>query len=207
VSTTHQIFLRCNATNKLVEATLRERVDGPYAKNVDKAWSSYVDAIKTAVQAPSASFEDLEHSHWSWELKVAESARLLSCPTLAIECDGETQGLMLLKTDGHFALSSGEKDRPLVYVTYLATAPWNLRSFVEQPRYSGVGTILMAAAVQMSIEAEFKGRIGLHALPQAEAFYECHGMVDFGVDADKEYLKYYELSSEGAAKFLSRRGP
>lgn len=207
MSGTYPIFLRCNDTGTLVEATLHERIDGAYARKVDDVWSAYLTAAEANAKAQGKAFAELEHSHWRWEAKVAESARLLSCPTMAIECNGEPQGLMLLKTDGHFAVSVEEKARPLVYVTYLATAPWNLGDVVERPRYSGVGTILMAAAVQTSIEAEFKGRIGLHALPQAEKFYECHGMVDFGTDPDKEHLKYYELSSEAAAKFLSRRRP
>lgn len=67
----------------------------------------------------------------------------MSCPTLAIECNGETQGLMLLKTDGHFAMLPEQLDKPLVYVTYLASAPWNLPGVLEQPRFSGVGTVMM----------------------------------------------------------------
>lgn len=207
MSSSHTVFLRKNATGQLVEATLHERIDGAYARRVDDAWLTFLAAEEAKAKSQGGYFIDLEHSHWAWETKVAESARLLSCPTLAIECDGETQGLMLLKTDGHFAMLPAQVDKPLVYVTYLASAPWNLQGVVEQPRFSGVGTVMMAAAIQMSIEAEFKGRVGLHALPRAESFYECHGLLSLGIDNEKENLKYYELGVQGATEFLSRRKP
>jgi hypothetical protein len=207
VSEAYPIFLRKNDSGELVDATLRVRIDGPYARVVDDAWLTFLAAAAAQAKVQGKQLAHLEHGHWNWEAKVAESARLLSCPTLAIECEGETQGLMLLKTDGHFAELASEKGKPLVYVTYLATAPWNLAAIVEKPRFAGIGTVMLRAAVQFSLDVEFKGRLGLHSLPQAEGFYECHGLHDLGVDPDKEHLKYYELSPEAAAKFLSRRKP
>ena len=201
-SSSHRIPLRTGATGDFVDALLHERIDGAYARHVDDIWLTYLAAAEARANAAGQSFVGLEHAHWSWHAKVAGSARLLSCPTLAIECEGEPQGLMLLKTDGHFATLPAEKGKPLVYVTYLASAPWNLRGIVDQPRFRGIGTLLMRAAVQTSLEAEFKGRIGLHSLPQAEGFYECHGFTCLGVDVDKEGLKYYELSPEAAAAFI-----
>jgi hypothetical protein len=207
VSASHTVFLRKNATGELVAAKLHERIDGAYARRVDDAWLTFLATEEAKAKSRGQNFIKLEHSHWAWEAKVAASARLLSCPTLAIECDGETQGLMLLKTDGHFARLKAQLNKPLVYVTYLASAPWNLQSVLDQPRFSGVGTVMMAAAIQISIEAEFKGRVGLHALPQAESFYEQHGLLSLGVDYEKENLKYFELGAQAAAEFLSRRRP
>ncbi len=109
---------------------------------------------------------------------------------------------MLLKTDGHFARLPKQERKPLVYVSYLATAPWNYREITEQPKFSGVGTVLLRAAVAISIDTEFKGRIGLHSLPKAEYFYERHGFECLGADPQKEDLKYYELSPEVAAVFM-----
>lgn len=203
----HRIPLLNNATGDFVEAILHERIDSAYALRVDDIWLTYLATAEAQANAEGRPFVQLEHAHWSWLAKVAGSARLLSCPTLAIECEDEPQGLMLLKTDGHFANLPNEAGRPLVYVTYLASAPWNLRGVVDRPRFSGIGTLLMRAAIQVSIEAEFKGRVGLHALPQAESFYECHGFTCLGKDPDKENLKYYELSPEAAAAFINRRKP
>lgn len=58
-----------------------------------------------------------------------------------------------------------------IYVDYLESAPWNLKNGVEPPRFLGVGTVLLIEAVRMSADAGFEGRVGLHSLPQAEAFY------------------------------------
>ena len=146
----------------------------------------------------------LEHGHWEWGEKIKESAHLLSCPTLAIEYANETQGLMLLQTDGHFGKLPNEIDKPLVYIVYLATAPWNLRTLVGQPRFSGIGWVMVRAAIEMSLDNEFKGRIGLHSLPQAENFYEKLGFQCLGVDPEKEGLKYYELSPQAASEFIGR---
>ena len=201
-SSSHPIRLQRGVTCDFVDALLHERIDGAYARRVDDIWLTYLAAAQARANAAGRSFGDLEHAHWSWHAKVAESARLLSCPTLAIECDGEPQGLMLIKTDGHFSTLPAEQGKPLVYVTYLATAPWNLSGVVDQPRYRGIGTLLTRAAVQVCLEAEFKGRIGLHSLPQAEGFYERHGFMCLGVDVDKESLKYYELSPQAAAAFV-----
>jgi len=110
--------------------------------------------------------------------------------------------MMLLKTDGHFALLPDQERKPLVYISYLATAPWNSREITDQPKFLGVGTVLLRAAIATSIDAEFKGRIGLHSLPKAECFYERHGFECLGADPKKENLKYYELSPEAAAEFM-----
>jgi len=85
---------------------------------------------------------------------------------------------------------------------YLATAPWNLRALIGHPRYAGVGFVFLHAAIQMSIDNGFKGRIGLHSLPQAEAFYEKHGFLCLGADPEKEGLKYYELTPQAAHEFI-----
>jgi hypothetical protein len=59
----------------------------------------------------------------------------------------------------------------------------------------------MRAAVEASIDLEFKGRIGLRALSKAEPFYERHGMTCLGRDID-DPNKYYEMTPEQAQAFL-----
>jgi hypothetical protein len=186
----------------MAEGLLYERIDGNYARIADDKWLTFLAGMEGRADGCGVPFARPDHSHWRWHVKVDESAHLLSCPTLAVECDGEPQGLMLLKTDGHFAQLPNQERKPLVYVPYLATAPWNQRELNNSPKFSGVGTVLMRAAVMASLEAEFKGRVGLHSLPKAEGFYECHGFQCLGVDLQKDNLKYYELSPEAAAEFM-----
>lgn len=200
--TSHRIRLHHNERGEKVDAILHERIDVAYAQQVDQSWRSYLDGVRARAGASGQMPPMLEHEHWEWHKKVAVSVHLLSCPTLGIECDGEPQGLMLLQTDGYFARIAEDMDKPLVYITFLASAPWNLPTVVPLPKYKGVGTVLLSAAIQTSIDLGFKGRIGLHSLPQAESYYECHNLECFGQDADKQNLKYYELSSKFAAEFL-----
>lgn len=205
MSSTHAVLLQA-ASGGVVEAVLHERIDADYALLVDGDWKAQLAFEQARAVTEGRAVPFLEHGHWKWADKVKESAQLLSCPTLAIECDGQTRGLMLIKTDGHFGRSPTEVGQPLVYIVYLATAPWNLRDLVGQPRFRGVGLVLLYAAIQISLDAEFKGRIGLHSLPQAETFYEQHGFQCLGVDPDpeKQGLKYYELSPQAASEFIAR---
>jgi hypothetical protein len=64
---------------------------------------------------------------------------------------------------------AGQLGAPVIYIEAIATAPWNRPGFSPQPKYKGVGQILMQAAISLSIDEEFKGRVALHALPQATA--------------------------------------
>ncbi len=78
-----------------------------------------------------------------------------------------------------------------IYVDFVASAPLKSPSVVENARYGLVGRVLIATAVQVSIEEGFRGRMGLHALPQAETFYaqKC-GMMDIGGDSNKQGLRF-----------------
>ncbi|TGS35833.1 hypothetical protein EN825_34620, partial [Mesorhizobium sp. M8A.F.Ca.ET.182.01.1.1] len=91
---------------------------------------------------------------------------------------------------------------PLIYVEFLATAPWNRPKLVAEPIYKGAGRVLVGTAVSLSLEEEFGGRIGLHSLPGAEVFYrDAIGMTDLGADSEGVHkgLRYFELSSRDAA--------
>ncbi|OIT12638.1 GNAT family N-acetyltransferase [Ralstonia solanacearum] len=200
MSAAHPVPLRM-ADGSFVDALLHERIDASYALAVDDAWLAHLAEEKERAAAAGRLLPHLEHDHWQWAEKVKESSHLLSCPTLAVEYDGQTQGLMLLKTDGHFGRLPSEIGKPLVYISYLAVAPWNLRGMEVSPRFAGVGLVMLKAAVQWSFDAEFKGRIGLHSLPKAEGFYERQGFHCLGVDPEKENLKYYELSPQAASEY------
>lgn len=73
------------------------------------------------------------------------------------------------------------------------------------PRYRGVGKVLLAAAITLSVQEGKSGRIGLHSLPQADAYYRQCGMTDCGPDfAYSEWpLRYFEMIESQAASFLS----
>lgn len=91
----------------------------------------------------------------------------------------------------------------LVYVEYLIVAPWNYQPWLATyPRYRAVGTALLIAVMAYSHSLGFNGRIGLHSLPQAEGFYQIFDMVDMGIDRHHEMLRYFEMPSDKALRFL-----
>ena len=50
----------------------------------------------------------------------------------------------------------------------------------------------MEFARYRSEELKYDGLVGVHALLQAEEFYRRLGMIDCGVDSEKEQLVYFE---------------
>jgi hypothetical protein len=77
-----------------------------------------------------------------------------------------------------------------LYIDFLENAPWNVRPLTDEPLFGGVGMVLMRAAVTLSVDEGFHGRVGLHSLRQAEEFYpewllrmaekEANGIVSVG---------------------------
>jgi hypothetical protein len=117
------------------------------------------------------------------------------------------QGLMMVKTAGSVARLPPDTGKPLVYVDYVEVAPWNLRALTDTPRFGAIGVRLFEAAVRVSTGEGFHGRVGLHSLPQAEAFYrDTCLMSSLGVDASYQNLPYYELTRDRATQFLSGGG-
>lgn len=124
---------------------------------------------------------------------------------IGVQCVGRTQGLMLLESEDH-ATRLPTIGRPLVYVERLAAAPWNRKSLAGTREFQGVGKLLVAAAVSVSIERKFDGRIGLHSLPGANSFYrDMCGMTDLGPDSMKGGLIYFEMTEQQARDFLLRK--
>jgi len=61
---------------------------------------------------------------------------------------------------------------------------------------------MVTAAVELSWELGYRGRIGLHSLPAAERFYwvTCN-MSELGKDAAHQGLMYYEMTDKQAEAF------
>ena len=62
---------------------------------------------------------------------------------------------------------------------------------------------LVELAIRWSDELGFRGRVGLHSLPQSDSFYGGHcGMNDFGPDPNYQNLRYFELDESHARTYL-----
>ncbi len=111
-----------------------------------------------------------QHRHWSWEKKGAAIKGLIAYQGYAIEASGVTQGMMIVNLTETCRLPE-QDGKPLVYVSFVESAPWNRSQFGQLPIFQGVGSILLTTAINLSHDEGFGGRIGLHSLPQADAFY------------------------------------
>lgn len=81
----------------------------------------------------------------------------------------------------------------LVYVEYLASAPWNRKEIQRPPRYQGVGTNLLRYARVRSVELGYSGRVGLHSLPGSVKFYENQLMENFGPDEGNDDARLFRV--------------
>jgi hypothetical protein len=185
--------------NQQVVASLRDAIKPDALLAIEQAWAPHRVALKQALLAAGVPKDKWPESlHWNWSKKIPE-LRLLESGGFAIDYEGRCQGVMLTKTASYLSLI--EKGKPLVYIDYLEAAPWNWKipSLSKKGDFGGIGSVLFAIAVRQSIDESFYGRIGLHSLPQAEAFYaQVCGMQDFGPDPKKQNLRYFELSQKQA---------
>lgn len=191
---TKPVLLFETGSNALVEAVLHLRLTAEQVIAAEASWKPHRAAIEAGV----------EHGHWDWARKAPDLERS-GARCVGITIGKEVQGLMAVWESSRSAKLHSQYGQPLVYVDYLEAAPWNLRVPGQTPQYTGVGTLLIDTAIRLSIGLSFGGRIGLHALPQSEEFYEqkC-GMAAWGQDPGYNGLMYYEFTAESAATRLAR---
>jgi hypothetical protein len=186
----------------VVEATLFEEVAPETLIQVHIDWQPVrLDGLKRTMRTGG---KVPEHWHWDWSQKAGK-LKLLAYRCFGIECERQMQGLMMVSTIARRSRIANQTGKPVLYIEYIESAPWNLAGMVEKPRYSGVGIALLEAAIQFSMEEGFGGRLSLHSLPQSEPFYQRY-MTDLGIDQSKEGLRYYEMTAEQAQAFLEGRG-
>lgn len=190
-------------TEKFEEASIFQGLDDTNFHHFDKAWKPELDRraaeFKSWADAAEANVQD---AHWDWVGKAKSEAIYES---FAIECDGMTQGLMLIDLATRFARIESQKGLDLTYVELVAAAPWNRAKFSDKPKYKGAGLALIATAISLSVSMEFKGRIGLHSLPESETWYSPIGFTDLGFDAEKQ-MRYFEMTQAQAEEFLKSQG-
>ena len=191
------VYLKEALRGELVEASLFDEVTDEHLRLWEHGWVPEMRAHR-ANRLPADTPED---SHWNWRNKANGWRALLGYQSAALVCQGELQGLMLTN-DVSSARLPQQFGKPIVYVEFLATAPWNRPELRTPPKYRGCGRIFILVAIQTSIDAGYKGRIGLHSLPAAERFYEekC-GFTRLGPDSSHQNLTYYEMTETQADTF------
>lgn len=138
--------------------------------------------------------------NWNWDYKLRLATTEERFEAYVVEQDNVVHGVVLIETQWHRSqLNYGEATtlenrQPLVYVEYLASAPWNRRSLEDPPFFTGIGGVMLAFARQRSVALGYGGRVGLHSLPHAEAFYRRYNMPNYGPDPEKDGLVYFEYN-------------
>jgi len=199
---TSTIFLVAGDTLEPVEAELRDGIEEQQLIDWQTQWQPALTEILRELARHGVPMADWPQSwHWDWRQKRAGVAGLLAFPGFSIMADDVTQGLAQVDLT-RSARSAEHQGKPLAYVDYLEVAPWNRSDRGNVPRFKGVGTALLTAIAALSVDEGFKGRLGLHSLPQADDFYRRTGLIDLGPDAAYQGLRYFEMTEDRARAFL-----
>ncbi|WFU74186.1 GNAT family N-acetyltransferase [Bradyrhizobium sp. CB2312] len=199
-----KIYLLDVATGADVEAELRDAIEQAQLDDWQTKWRPALLTILQELVRKGVPFDQWPQSwHWDWSKKTARVQGLLAFRGFSIVALGETQGMAQVDLT-KAAREANQRGKPLVYLDYLEVAPWNRPDLGNAPRLRGVGSALITAAVALSEDEGFKGRLGLHSLPQADNFYRKIGMTDLGQDAAYQNLRYFEMTSEQARAFFEK---
>jgi hypothetical protein len=192
-----------NQDRALTDAVLQTDLAPSALFEAEKEWGPIRREAARKLYRAGRTMEVPQHFGWDWGAK-SQKLQLLAYRCFGIECAHKMQGLLMVMVAGRNARLDPDAGKPLVYIDYLETAPWNLAVMVDVPEYSGIGMVLMRTAVQLSHDEGYHGRIGLHALLQAEEFYrdKC-GMQCCGPDQSYQNLPYYEMTREISRRFTS----
>lgn len=139
---------------------------------------------------------------WMWNSSIDHLGTVIQryrMRSFALTVDEMILGVLFLQSETQ--LSRLECQYPLVYVRYVATAPWNRADKFGPSRLRGVGTTLMTWANEVSRETGCGGRLGLHSLQSSDAFYLRLGFRDLGLDAAHRGMRYFELPESNDAGF------
>ncbi|MCE9556629.1 MAG: GNAT family N-acetyltransferase [Planctomycetes bacterium] len=195
------------ADQQIVGASLRDGVRPEELTEVEHHWKPERVKIRHELihhGIPPAHWP--QSLHWNWLNKVPDLL-LLEASGFIVEHQDAPQGVMLTKTASYVARL--DRGKPLVYIDYLESAPWNwnIPELGQSGQFRGIGSALLYVAIMQSKQEEFHGRVGLHALPQAESFYlDVCRMTTFGPDPHKQNLLYFELSQAEAEAHLREGG-
>jgi hypothetical protein len=163
------------ATSKAVTAILHKELDELEIIDVEIAWSPVrLQKLRELRESGAPPNSIPQHVHWNWAVKSIQTTGVLAYRSFGIEADGKMQGLMIVCLTGKNARLDPDKGKPLAYVDFVETAPWNAKEFTGSPLYKGVGVRLIQAAARLSIDESFSGRVGLHTLPQSAVFTPTH---------------------------------
>lgn len=197
------IYLQRSGTREDVDAELWDDISDLHLDLWRSTWVPMIDnAVRRLRSAAVPLHKWPQDLHWDWGKKTDWSRSLLTLQRFAITCGGALQGLMLVNLTKLTARLPSQKGKDLAYVEFVSTAPWNRPEISGVQQFHGIGINMVRAAVELSRNEGFHGRIGLHSLSQAASFYaDTCGMSALGADRHYDDLDYFEMTSAQADAF------
>jgi hypothetical protein len=197
------IYLQRSGTRDDVDAELWDDISDLHLDLWRSTWVPMIDhAVRRLERAAVAREKWPQDLHWEWDKKTDWSRSLLTLQRFAITCGGALQGLMLVNLTKLTARLPSQRGKDLAYIEFVSTAPWNRPEISGIQQFHGVGINMVRAAIELSRNEGFHGRIGLHSLSQASRYYrENCGMSELGADRDYYDLLYFEMTPAQADAF------
>lgn len=162
-------FSLIGADGSKVPAEIFENLDEQDFADAQSQWVKWRPRLKSF---------GLEHYHWDWPRKAEHlTERRIAFQSFGIKANDIWQGLCLafpgtvVSTKLNLIENKTyEEAVELLYVDYIASAPWNLKGIDANLRLKGVGKALWKAINKKWKELRLE-RLGLESLPQSEAYY------------------------------------
>lgn len=185
------------------------RGDGPTVR--DAALERMTTALEEQVVArwvPVLQRLGTRDARWRWAEKTTESelCYMTGVEHVAITHEGEVQGVMITSLPDRPPVLSSLPD--LLYVEYVAVAPWNRANEGQLRKFKAVGPILLQHAVRRSRHEGRRGRVGLHSEldPDTLKFYREKVLIPGrGADHNEDNREYFEGDVAWASAFLAGR--
>ena len=202
---------------KSFKIDLVEGLDEDHIKYIEDQWGplirrQYKTALLRYFMQPSALQTDatfkeilgtlaIPDQHWDWRTKRTVAAGT-NRKVYGLLNAGHVEAAMMLLFAPHSR--DAAQGLPLVYVDYVAVAPWNRTAIQSPERFRKLGTVMLGAAVEVSRTLGMDGRCGLHSLPSSEGFYRRIGMKDLAIDPNYHHLRYFEFDAHAAMRFFAK---
>jgi Acetyltransferase (GNAT) domain len=140
--------------------------------------------------------------HWQEHIERAETEPDALC--LCVDGPNGIEALLSLRLFPNSSRLQAGCDT--VYIEYVGVAPWNQAPPIGETRVKGLGRALIRIALALSMELGKEGRVGLHAKPDVEGFYQRLGFSEVGYEdeEDGKWL-YFESTPEFASVFVKGR--
>lgn len=192
--------------NKDIDYTLFVGWDIVKACQCDRMWGIFNTNLIQFIQDKKYTNEELleiqsyiqiDDSHWDWLLKSCVY-KTDEYKWFFLYAEDKPQAACII----YHPKKSTIHDGNIFYIEYIAVAPWNRKNPMIERELIGLGSVMIQFVVKyatttLGLELGF----ALHSLPTATGFYEKLGMISFS-ENDKGKLKFYEMPSQVATKYL-----